>query len=170
MWVWYLNIAQAYITSQLCGTRDLLYPSSTYLSASGLHTAMVHRSLDDHAWSTYQGLWAKKLWNELDNAHVMIDHLESQSQGGGMSGPMPSKICGNHGRSSSSIAPSCTHCFIMSNITCFAADYVCTPARSLNTSRWVMIRVLLGTDRATFVMIVVDLATWAIYTQWHLQL
>ena len=52
MWVWYLNIAQAYITSHSRGdlsSRDLLYPLSTFLSASGLHTAGVRRSLDDHA-------------------------------------------------------------------------------------------------------------------------
>jgi len=32
--------------------------------------------------------------------------------------------------------------------------YFVTPARSLNTPRWVITRVLPGTDRGTFVMIV----------------
>jgi len=44
----------------------------------------------------------------------------------------------------------------------------CTPARSLNNPRWVITRVLPGTDRGTFVMIVGALVTWAIYTQGQL--
>jgi len=48
--------------------------------------------------------------------------------------------------------------------------YFCTPARSLNTPRWVITRVLPGTDRGTFVMIVGALVTWAIYTQGQLLL
>ena len=44
----------------------------------------------------------------------------------------------------------------------------CIPARSLNTPRWVITRVLPGTDRGTFVMIVGALVTWAIYTQGQL--
>jgi len=41
MWVWCLNITRAYITSHSRGdfaSRDLLYPLSTFLSTSGLHT------------------------------------------------------------------------------------------------------------------------------------
>jgi len=46
----------------------------------------------------------------------------------------------------------------------------CTPARSLNSPRWVITRVLPGTDRGTFVMIVGALGTWTIYTQGQLLL
>ena len=52
MWVWYLIIARAYITSHSRGdfaSWNLLHPLSTFLSASGLHTVVVRRSLDDHA-------------------------------------------------------------------------------------------------------------------------
>jgi len=52
MWDWYFNIARAYITSHSRGdfaSLDLIYLLSTFLSASGLHTAVVRRSLDDHA-------------------------------------------------------------------------------------------------------------------------
>jgi len=47
----------------------------------------------------------------------------------------------------------------------FWTDHFCTPARSLNTPRWVITRVLPGTERRTFIMIVGVLVTWAIYTQ-----
>jgi len=50
----------------------------------------------------------------------------------------------------------------------FWTGYLCTPARSLNTPRWVITRVLRGTDCGTFVMIVGALVTWAIYTQGQL--
>ena len=87
-----------------------------------------------------------------------------------MSGPMPCEVCRNHGRSSTSIDPSCTHGSTISNITCFEqAIFVLLP-RSLNTPRWVITRVLPGTDRGTFVMIVGVLVTWAIYTQGQLLL
>jgi len=52
----------------------------------------------------------------------------------------------------------------------FWTGYFGTPARSLNTPRWVITRVLPGTDRRTFVMIVGALVTWAIYTQGQLLL
>jgi len=52
----------------------------------------------------------------------------------------------------------------------FRTGYFCTPARNLNTPRWVITRVLPGTDRGTFVMIVGALVTWAIYTQGQLLL
>jgi len=54
----------------------------------------------------------------------------------------------------------------------FWTGYFCTPspARSLNTPRWVITRVLPGTDRGTFVMIVGTVVTWAIYTQGQLLL
>jgi len=52
----------------------------------------------------------------------------------------------------------------------FWTGYFCTPARSLNTPRWVITRVLLGTHRGTFVIIVGALVTWAIYTQGQLLL
>ena len=52
----------------------------------------------------------------------------------------------------------------------FWTGYFCTPARSLNTPRWVITRVLPGTDRGPFVMIVGALVTWAIYTQEQLLL
>jgi len=52
----------------------------------------------------------------------------------------------------------------------FWTDYFCTPARSLNTPRWVITRVLPGTDRGNFVMIVGALITWAIHTQGQLLL
>jgi len=38
----------------------------------------------------------------------------------------------------------------------------------LDHNRWVIARVLPGTDRGTFVMIVGALVTWAIYTQGQL--
>ena len=50
----------------------------------------------------------------------------------------------------------------------FWTGYFCTPAQSLNTPRWVITRVLPGTERGTFVMIVGALVTWAIYTQGQL--
>jgi len=46
--------------------------------------------------------------------------------------------------------------------------YFCTPARNLNTPSWVITRVLPGTERGTFVMIVGALVTWAICTQGQL--
>ena len=75
MWVWYLNIARAYITSHSRGnlaSRDLLYPLSTFLSTSGLYTAVVRRSLDDHALVYVPRAPSFELSDELDNAHVMI--------------------------------------------------------------------------------------------------
>jgi len=75
MWVWYLNIVWAYITSHSCGgfaSRDLLYPLSTFLSASGPHTAVVHQSLDDHALVYVPRAPSFELSDELDDAHVMI--------------------------------------------------------------------------------------------------
>jgi len=45
-----------------------------------------------------------------------------------------------------------------------------TPVMIKLTPRWVITRVLLGTDRGTFVMIVGALVTWAIYTQGQLLL
>jgi len=59
---------------------------------------------------------------------------------------------------------------MISNITCFEQAIFCIPARSLNTPRWVITRVLPGTDRGTFVMIGGALLTWAIYTQGQLLL
>jgi len=52
----------------------------------------------------------------------------------------------------------------------FWTGYFCTPARSLNTPRWVITRVLPGTDCGTFVMMVGALVTWAIHTQGQLLL
>ena len=52
----------------------------------------------------------------------------------------------------------------------FWTGYFGIPARSLNTPRWVITRVLPGADRGTFVIIVGALVTWAIYTQGQLLL
>jgi len=73
MWVWNLNIARAYITIHSRGDFafwDLLYPLSTFLSASGLHTAAVRRSLDDRALVYVPRVPRFELSDELDNAHV----------------------------------------------------------------------------------------------------
>ena len=75
MWAWYVNIARTYITSHSCGdfaSRDVLYPLSTFLSASGLHTAVVRRSLDDHASVHVPRAPSFELSDELDNAYAMI--------------------------------------------------------------------------------------------------
>jgi len=49
--------------------------------------------------------------------------VESQSRGGDMSWPMPCEVRRNHGQSSTSIDPSCTHDSTISNITCFALAF-----------------------------------------------
>ena len=85
-----------------------------------------------------------------------------------MSGPMPCEVRHNHESSSNSINPSCTRFRNTNHV--FWTGYFSTPVRSLNTPQWVIILVLLGTDRGTFVMIVGAFVTWAIYTQRQLLL
>jgi len=76
MWVWYLNIARANITTSHShgdfASPYLLYPLKTFLSASGLHTAVVRRSLDDHALVYVPRAPSFELLDELDDDHVMI--------------------------------------------------------------------------------------------------
>jgi len=71
MWFWCFEYRPAYITSHSRGdfaSRDLLYPLSTFLSASGLHTAVVRQSLDDHALVYVPRAPSFELSDELDNA------------------------------------------------------------------------------------------------------